>query len=230
MQPGEECERASPVSRRSIKIVLEFNPAEQRDEPLTAGRRIVTNLAGFPYWKRYRYDNNDLAGEKNIIFLWLRPFPPQKSPAKEGMPRHLSSHGARDEKNSHPVDVASLVAEASLDWLRVFFSSFLCSARTLSRARRTLRELARGPRDMTSHGVAPLKYAGTPKSTRPPDSARISQMSPNKFALCRPQAKCNTYCNVEKTEKIIISARNAESAMSVLRPPFVPRHFKLASL
>lgn len=70
MQPGEECERASPVSRRSIKIVLEFNPAEQRDEPLTTGRRIVTNLAGFPYWKRYRYDNNDLAGEKKIIFLW----------------------------------------------------------------------------------------------------------------------------------------------------------------
>lgn len=145
MQPGEECERASPVSRRSIKIVLEFNPAEQRDEPLTTGRRIVTNLAGFPYWKRYRYDNNDLAGEKKIIFLWLRPFPPQKSPAKEGMPRHLSSHGARDEKNSHPVDVASLAAESSLDWLRVFFFLFFAVHARAVGSRRTLRELARGP-------------------------------------------------------------------------------------
>lgn len=161
MQPGEECERASPVSRRSIKIVLEFNPAEQTDEPLTTGRRIVTNLAGFPHWKRYRYDNNDLAGEKKIIFLRLRPFPPQKSPTKEGMPRHLSSHGARNKNNSHPVDAASLVAEVSLDWLRVFFLFFAVHARCRLSANSA--RAGAWPRDMTSHGVAPLKYAGRPQ-------------------------------------------------------------------
>lgn len=204
MQPGEECERASPVSRRSIKIVLEFNPAEQRDEPLTAGRRIATNLAGSPYWKRYRYDNNDLAGGERSYFCGYSP-PPTKTSDKgrNASSFVLSRSSQRKEFPSSRRGVTRGRGQLGLAEGFCFFFFSLQRTHAVG-SRRTLRELARGPRDMTSHGVAPLKCAGRPKSPRPQLRSNLPNL-PKQICPLSTASKVRHLLQCLPVEKTIIS-------------------------
>lgn len=125
----------------------------------------MTNLAGFPYWKSYRYNSNKLGGEERLCFCGHAHSPHKnlRPPTEgEGMPVMCpltelpTSRIPSQSRQRHG-------GRGQLELAEVFvFFPFLSSAH-----RQLLANSAGAwPCDMTSHRVAPVKYAARPRSTR----------------------------------------------------------------